>query len=195
MSNYTKELTGQEMADYIAQRFNKPQEETKPMKTIDTSGFFYIDGIPTKGTWVDLQLVTDWADIKAELGKALHIDGNDIDEILCADVEGLARHFYASNCDSLDLDSWIDFKDDLERSHIDAEIADAYLENCGSGSVSDIEDAFTGEYKSWSDFAYDMAENCFSIPEEISAYFDYDKFGHDLSFDYFESNGYFFRNC
>ena len=170
-------------------------KENKTMKEIQASAFFYVDGIPTKGDWVDLRFITEWDEIRDELAKDLGIEADEIDEILCADVDGLARHFYASNCDSFDLDAWVEFRDDLEKSHIDAEVADAYLENCGSGSVSDIEDAYTGEYKSWSDFAYDMAENCFSIPEEISHYFDYEKFGNDLSYDYFENNGYFFRNC
>lgn len=29
------------------------------MKEIKTSAFFYIDGIPTKGDWVDLSILTE----------------------------------------------------------------------------------------------------------------------------------------
>ena len=135
---HTAELTGQDLADYLMQRFNQPQAT---MKTIDTSGFFYIDGIPTKGTWVDLDIITEWEEIKAELGKALNIEADSIDEVLCADIEGLARHFYYSGADSFDLSAWVDFREALEASHLDAEVADAYLENCGSGTISEIEDA------------------------------------------------------
>lgn len=165
------------------------------MKAINTSGFFYIDGIPTKGEWVDLSILTEWEEIKEELAKGLKIRADSIDEVFCSDIDGIARHFYHSNSDIFDLSAWVDFRADLEASNITEEIADAYLENCGSGTVSDIEDAYYGEYENWEDFAYEMAENCFSIPQEIASYFDYEKFGRDLSYDYFESNGYFFRNC
>lgn len=169
------------------------------MKEINASAFFYIDGIPTKGAWIDLDIITEWDEIKAELGKHLGIDADDIDEVLCADIEGIARHFYHSSSDIFDLTAWVEFREDLERSHLEVEVADAYLDNCGiDASVSDIEEAYSGEYESWGDFAYDLLEQTGDlelIPENLRTYFDFDKFGHDLSFDYFESNGHFFRNC
>lgn len=197
MSNYTIELTGAEREQYIAEHFNKPQKEIKAMKDLNTSAFFYVDGIPTKGEWIDLGSITNWDDIKDQLGAHLSIDPADIDEVLCADIDGIARHFYASNCDSFDLDAWLEFKDAIESTHLEIEIIEAYIENMGAHygvNIDDIEEAYCGEFNSWEDFAYDMAENCFSIPEEIASYFDYEKFGRDLSYDYFESNGYFFRN-
>lgn len=167
---------------------------------MDNQGFFYIDGIPTKGAWIDLDIVTDWDEIKEELAKSLSIQSDDIDEVLCADVEGLARHFYSSNCDSFDLDAWTEFKDDLKGTHLDAEIIDAYLDNCGIGGVtiSNIEEAYAGMYDSWEDFAYELLESTGElnqIPDNLQSYFDYEKFGRDLSYDYFESNNYYFRNC
>ena len=35
--------------------------------TINAAAFFYIDGVPTKGTWVDLDESTTWDDIAAAI--------------------------------------------------------------------------------------------------------------------------------
>lgn len=170
------------------------------MQTLDTSAFFYIDGIPTKGTWIHLEPVTSWDDIKEELGAFFNMSADDIDEVLCADIEGIARHFYASNCDSFDLDAWLEFKEQLEATHLETEVIEAYIENMGTFGgvdISDIEEAYCGEFEDWTDFAYEMAESAGyldQMPPSVRAYFDYEKFGRDLSYDFFESNGYYFRN-
>jgi antirestriction protein len=167
---------------------------------MNNQAFFYIDGIPTKGNWIDLDDISEWDEIKEQLATSLEIESGDIDEVLCADVEGLARHFYSSNCDSFDLDEWADFKEQMSGTHLDAEVIDAYLDNCGIGgvSISDIEEAYSGQFDSWEDLAYDLLESTGDInqiPESLRGYFDYEKFGRDLSYDYFESNGHYFRNC
>ena len=170
------------------------------LSSMDTSGFFYVDGIPTKGCWIDLSEVTSWEDINEQLGAYLDIDPASIDEVLCADIEGIARHFYSSNCDGFSMNAWTDFRDELANSHLDVEVVDAYLKNMGTYggvNISDIEDAYSGEFDSWEDFAIEMVDACGyldQMPESIRSYFDYEKFGHDLSFDYFEMDGYFFRN-
>lgn len=168
---------------------------------MNNQAFFYIDGIPTKGAWIDLDTITEWDEVRAELAKHLSIDAGNIDEVLCADVEGLPRHFYASNCDGFSMTEWADFKEQLDATHLDEEVIDAYLDNMGAYGgvdISNIEDAYQGEYDDFTDFAYRLMEDTGelgSIPESLRSYFDYEKFGHDLSYDFFESNGHFFRNC
>jgi antirestriction protein len=164
---------------------------------MNNQAFFYIDGIPTKGTWVDMDDITEWEQVEAILLDLFPTA--QIDEILCSDIEGLPRHFYASNCDSFSMTEWADFKEQLEATHLEAEVIDAYLDNMGSSGVdiSNIEDAYQGEYDDWTDFAYRLMEDTGelnSIPESLRSYFDYEKFGNDLSYDFFESNGHFFRN-
>lgn len=34
---------------------------------MDNQVFFYVDGIPTKGLWIDMGLIDSWDEIKAEL--------------------------------------------------------------------------------------------------------------------------------
>lgn len=209
-TNYTQELTGEALATYIANRFPKTGENMDLDQQVtavknsadsarvasDNQAFFYIDGIPTKGLWVDVDEVGAWEDV-AEL-LAVAFPESVIDEILCADVEGLARHFYASNCDSFSMDAWQDFQSERQSTHLDDEVISAYFDNCGVCSVSDVEDAYIGQYDSWTDFAEQYADETgmlSEVPENLRWYFDFEKFGHDLSFDHFESDGYYFRNC
>lgn len=162
----------------------------------DNQGFFYIDGIPTKGCWIDLDQVGAWEDV-AEL-LAVAFPEAEVDEILCADVEGLARHFYASNCDSFDLDGWVDFLEEKAGTHLSDEVISAYFDNCGVSSLSDVEDSYYGEFNSDEDFAYQLLDDSgalMSVPEDLRHYFDYEKYSRDLMFDFFESDGHYFRNC
>jgi antirestriction protein len=162
----------------------------------DNQGFFYIDGIPTKGLWIDLDQVGGWEDIQLRLSEAF--PSAVIDEVLCADVEGLAHHFYACSCDSFDLDAWVEFLEEKAGTHLSDEVINAYFENCGASSLSDVEEAYAGEHNSDEDFAVDLLEQCGdldSMAENLRSYFDYEKFARDLMMcDYFESNGHYFRN-
>jgi antirestriction protein len=161
----------------------------------DNQGFFYIDGIPTKGLWIDLDQVGAWEDIQLRLSEAF--PSAVIDEVLCADVEGLAHHFYAISCDSFDLDAWVEFLEEKAGTHLSDEVINAYFENCGASSLSDVEEAYAGEHNSDEDFAVDLLEQCGdldSMSEPLRSYFDYEKYARDLMMDYFESNGHYFRN-
>jgi antirestriction protein len=166
---------------------------------MNNQAFFYIDGIPTKGDWVDLDEVTTWEDVAHIL--SAKFPSSSFEEILCADIEGLPRHFYTSNCDSFSMTEWADFKEQLEATHLDAEVIDAYLDNLGAFGgvdITDIEDAYYGEFDDFTEFAYHIVEETGELdglPIQLRNYFDYEKYGRDLSHDFFESNGHFFRNC
>lgn len=165
--------------------------------TTTHQGFFYVDGIPTKGLWVDLMEVGAWEDIQKLLSEAFPAwDG---DEVLCADIEGLPRHFYYSVCDSFQMNEWVAFLEDWERfDHLEEEIIEAYFDNCGVSDLETVEEAYAGQFDSDEDFAYDLMDSTgdlSSIPESLQGYFDYEKFARDLMMgDYFSSNGYYFRN-
>lgn len=167
--------------------------------TTTASAFFYIDGIPTKGTWVDLDESTTWEDIAAAIREK--IPGAVIDEILCADAEGLARNFL-SRYDCFSLGEWQTWAEAAGRSHLDPEILAAYCENVGEWTeeaVSKAEDSYSGTFDNSEDFAYDYAEQTGmleSVPENLRYYFDYEKFGRDLmAGDYFENHDHYFHNC
>lgn len=166
--------------------------------TVEHQGFFYIDGIPTKGCWVDLMEVRSWEDISSKL---LELFPNaEIDEILCSDIEGLPKHFYYSGADSFSMSEWVEFLEDWERfDHLEDEVIEAYFDNCGVSDLEAVSDAYQGSWGSDEDFAYDLLDQCGDLaqmPENLRFYFDYEKFARDLMMsDYFSSNGHYFRNC
>lgn len=60
--------------------------------------------------------------------------------------------------------------------------------------ISSFEDEYQGEYKDEEDFAYDIVEQCYELPEFAKTYFDYEKFARDLFIgDYYYEDGYVFR--
>ncbi len=60
--------------------------------------------------------------------------------------------------------------------------------------ISSFEDEYQGEYKDEEDFAYDIVEQCYDLPEFAKTYFDYEKFARDLFIgDYYFENGFVFR--
>jgi antirestriction protein len=162
-------------------------------------GFFYIDGIPTKGLWIDLGQVGAWEDIQMLLSEAFpDWDG---DEVLCADVEGLAKIFYSSSCDAFSLDAWVSFFDDVKRSHLDEEVIQAYADSASSWedvTIQNIEDSYMGQFDSDEDFAEDYAENsCLfeGVSDTVRYYFDFEHYWKaELRHYFYESNGYYFRN-
>ena len=154
--------------------------------------FFYIDGIPTKGTWVDLESANGWADVIT----ALHEAGcQNPGEILCADAEGLASHFL-TRYDCFDLAAYIDCRDSCEGASSDAK--GAYIECFGSWDASGFEDSYSGEWASDMALAEDFIESTgmlAEMPDNLRGYFDTAAFTRDLMFDYSESGCHYFRNC
>lgn len=60
--------------------------------------------------------------------------------------------------------------------------------------IRSFEDDFQGEYKDEEDYAYEIVEECYELPEFAKAYFDYAKFARDLFIgDYWFEDGYVFR--
>jgi antirestriction protein len=181
--------------------FNYSEREIENMNTTTTTenaAFFYIDGIPTKGTWVELDESTTWETIAEAIREK--IPSAEIDEILCADAEGMARHFLSRH-DCFDLNGWQEWIAAVERAHYDAEIIAAYCDNVGQwdeSAVTDAEDNYCGTFENAAEFAEDYAESTGmleSIPENLRHYFDFEKFGNDmLCGDVFESDGHYFYN-
>lgn len=161
----------------------------------ESQAFFYVDGIPTKGLWIDLDDVNGWEDVESKL-KKVYPEG-DLDEILCADIEGIAKHFYYSGCDSFDIKQWIDFKEGLGSIPLDIEVIEAYLSNMHIEDLKHIKDSYCGHFASSEDFAWDLLESTGdwdSIPKHCQPYFDIEKYARDLMYDFWESNGHYFRN-
>ncbi len=60
--------------------------------------------------------------------------------------------------------------------------------------VRDFRDEYQGEYNDEEDFAYEIIEECYDLPEFAKTYFDYEKFARDLFMcDYWFDDGFVFR--
>lgn len=60
--------------------------------------------------------------------------------------------------------------------------------------ISSFEDEYQGDYKDEEDFAYEIVEQCYELPEFAKTYFNYEKFARDLFIcDYYYEDGYVFR--
>lgn len=87
---------------------------------------------------------------------------------------------------------YTDFVDIGEKYSYEA--ADAFIAEFSIDDISNFEDYYYGEF-SWNDFVEEyVSENVmYQIPEQYQAYFDYDAFSRDLSYDYIESQGFIFN--
>lgn len=88
---------------------------------------------------------------------------------------------------------------------VDADALWAYVENMGitdmvntdwDETISNFQDAYMGYYGSHTDFGWEiMEESCADIPDWVVSHIDWDSVWHcELRHDFFEENGYYFRN-
>lgn len=171
---------------------------------MSNSAFFYVDGIPTKGKWIDLDLTDSTDEVLAELARGGFIPSDDEGEpvyggdLLVADVEGdLARAFYSSRSDTFDFDGFVDARDYCDDNRTEEGAVAAYIDDRGRWDKDDFEDAYCGEYDSEQAYAEELVDElgCLErMPENLRWYFDYEKFARDLFInDYYFVNGYVFR--
>lgn len=169
--------------------------------------FYYVDGIPTKGMWIDLDDINDTDEVLQHLAEEKLIpvdeDGeqNYGGDLLVADIEGpLVECFYSSRCDSLDLYGFVEARDYCKGDEDKEEAVAEFIENvAGSGPFSsdDFESAYCGEYDSEEEYAKQLVDDLGyldQIPENLRFYFDYEKFARDLFInDCYFSNGHVFN--
>jgi antirestriction protein len=171
-----------------------------PSADSGVAGFFYIDGIPTKGIWIDLLPVRGWSDIQEALEVAY--PDSVVDEILMADYEGaILKPFYSSSCDGFSMTEWADFAEDLDGTHLDMEVIEAYCSNFFYASditIDKIEESYWGQADSDKDFAENYADETgllSDVSQTVRNYFDYQAFWDcELRHDFWEADGYYFRN-
>ena len=156
--------------------------------------FFYVDGIPTKGLWFNFDDNELTSELVAEALSAQYV-GCSVDEVLVSDAQGFADYFHS--CESFDWDGWETFSEELAHTHLEREVIMAYFENCGQTDLDTIEEAYAGEHNSDLDFAQQLGDDIgllSGMDESLQCYFDWESWARDLMFDYFESNGHYFRN-
>lgn len=167
------------------------------MSNADNQVFFYVDGTPTKGLWLDMDLIDSWDEVKTALVEAGYCTEEYGGDILAADAEGLCLPFLNSY-DTFDLDDFVECRDaDGE------EVAKlAYLGNWSRWDTEHFEGAYIADYTHAGDpklaFVEDLVEETGlleDMPERLRGYFDYEAYARDLFLDgYTEVDGYIFAD-
>lgn len=168
-----------------------------------SQAFWYINGEPTNGKWIDMDSIDSTDEVLEELAEAEIIPRNEDDDpdyggdLLVADAEGLAKAFLSRH-DTFDLDDFVEARDYCESNHVDEDAVVAYVNYAGSWSKSDFEDSYQGEADNEAAYAEQLFDECYAhdIPENLRYYIDYEKFARDLFIsDYWFEDGYVFRRC
>lgn len=141
------------------------------------------------GKWLELD---DYAD-HGEFIKAcaeLHTDEED-PEFMFQDSENVPDSMISET--DVDEDLW-DMMGLEKQYDIDAMVG--FAEHDGGWDRERFENAYQGEFIGWTEFAEQMVDELGYLddaPDFLKTYFDYEKFGRDLQYDYFEAEGYCFR--
>ena len=164
------------------------------------SAFFYVDGIPTKGAWLDLDWVNSWDDVRDRLSRQGITPRDYGGDILVADIEGaLAKCCYSSSFDLFDLDQFISMQEEISRGGFDSDAVAAFVGWYGSWDGDAFESAYMGRYDSEEEYAQQYIDDTGlldSVPENLRYYFDVKSFARDLFMDYYFDDGYVFcTNC
>ena len=121
------------------------------------------------GKWLDLSDYSD-KDEFMEACRELHKDDQDL-EFMFQDYENIPE--------ALISESWLSEK---------------FFEEDADDLISLFEDEYQAEYKDDEDYAYEIVEQCYDLPEFAKTYFDYSAFARDLFItDYWMDNGFVFR--
>ncbi len=85
-----------------------------------------------------------------------------------------------------------------EENDMDVDINRAYIENIGTeyAKAEDVQEAYAGQYDNDEAFAMQLAEDTGFEQPGAWPYncIDWEQASRDIMYDYFESNGYYFRN-
>lgn len=150
------------------------------------------------GKWLDLSDYSDKEEFY-EACRELHKDEQDPEfmfqdwEYIPSDLIGeswLAENIFEiiEAIDELDDDKKAAFEVWLNHGSYDITTKDI------TDLIRSFEDDFQGAYNDEEDYAYEIVEECYDLPEFAKIYFDYVKFARDLFMgDYWFEDGYVFR--
>ena len=131
------------------------------------------------GAWLDLSDYSDKEEFYVAC-RELHKDEEDA-EYMFQDWENVPEGLIGESWISENFFSLCDAVEDLSEKDAD-------------DLVRDFRDEYQGEYDDEEDFAYEIIEECYNLPEFAKTYFDYEKFARDLFMcDYWFDDGFVFR--
>lgn len=136
---------------------------------------FFVDGI-----WIDGDELAEYLETRSK------------DNLVITKTEGWINNWEPSIEDALEAVEQDEYIDALS---FDRDAFIAFLNEDNYYTVNDFEDAYVGSFDDVESFAKNETDGLYDVPGFIEMYIDYEKMGDDfLMSDYFESNGYYFRN-
>lgn len=150
------------------------------------------------GKWLDLSDYSDKEEFY-DTCRELHSDESDA-EYMFQDYENIPSGLINESWISDNLFEVIEAVSELNE---DEQEAFYYWLDLGSrdidtddinGLINSFRDDYQGAYNDEEDFAYQIVEDCYDLPDFAKTYFDYEKFARDLFIgDYTFESGYVFR--
>lgn len=150
------------------------------------------------GKWLDLSDYSDKEEF-SEACRELHKDEQD-PEFMFQDWEYIPSDLIGESWLADNIFEIIEAIDELDD---DKKAAFEVWLNHGSHDITNkditdlirsFEDDFQGAYDDEEDYAYEIVDECYDLPEFAKTYFDYAKFARDLFMgDYWFEDGYVFR--
>lgn len=150
------------------------------------------------GAWLDL---SDYADKEEfyEACRELHKDEEDA-EFMFQDYENIPENLISESWISGNFFTLRDAVENLNETEQEAFFVWCNYKGYDLGEkdaddlVRDFWDEYQGQYDDEEDFAYQIVEECYDLPEFAKTYFDYEKFARDLFIcDYWFDDGFVFR--
>lgn len=165
----------------------------------DCSVFYYVNGDPLDGEWIDLDKISSIDDVLQILAETRHIPYDDQGnpdyggDLLVADTDGDLAHKFYAGWGSFDLEACLEALD----SGMDEEIMVAYMDAFDEWNLDLCECSHYGWFKTVEEFAEHYIEQAGllnGVSENMKYYFDYEKYAKDelLMDDFKESNGHYF---
>lgn len=149
------------------------------------------------GAWLNLSDYSDKEEFY-EACRELHNDEKD-PEFMFQDWENIPESLISESWISENFFALRDAVEDLSDTEQEAFFVwcNHTLSDLGKEYVYDLvnrfKDLYVGKYDDEEDFAYQMVEECYDLPDFAKTYFDYKKFARDLFMcDYYFEDGFVF---
>ena len=150
------------------------------------------------GAWLDLSDYSDKEEFY-EACRELHGDEEDA-EYMFQDWENVPEGLIGESWISENFFALRDAVEDLDDTEQEAFFVWCNYKSHDLGEedaddlVRDFRDEYLGQYDDEEDFAYEIIEECYDLPEFAKTYFDYEKFARDLFMcEYWFDDGFVFR--
>lgn len=149
------------------------------------------------GEWLSISDYSNKEDF-LQACAGLHADETDA-EFMFQDYENIPTCFISESYISdklFEIINRIDEIDNVEAFETYLDWKGYDLENDDFDDIkSNFEDAFCGEYDSEEDYAYEVINECYELPDFAKTYFDYEKFARDLFMtdNYFDNRFVFYN--